>query len=204
MITSLKNRTWSCSAHQYVNYTLGHDMSMGCFTPQVEQYSIHWFKFGRRKWILRHDSTSLRGVGRKLSLSTYMIWSTFAYNCTLADNRDQRALDGCATRGRANSRWSIRIATRNKGRCDSNRKMSSKDIWLGYILDIQTSEYGRSALTKSPTDFLCSGLVNVSKRWMVSIVLEREIRTCPEHALLTLLQYPYCQLLHMFSSLATA
>jgi hypothetical protein len=79
------------------------------------------------------DSTC--GGGLKSLRDTLMMLSTFAYSYihassgkiqasrttskqtwTLADNLDQRGVEGFAVSRRANSRWNMRIATRNRGR----------------------------------------------------------------------------------------
>ena len=69
---------------------------------------------------------------------------------TLADSRDHKLVPGLATSRRANSRWNMRIATRNRGRCERSLKTRGLEIWYG-VFDMQTSKYGRgSTLTKSP------------------------------------------------------
>ena len=69
---------------------------------------------------------------------------------TLADSRDHKLVPGLAISRRANSRWNMRIATRNRGRCERSLKTRGLEIWYG-VFDMQTSKYGRgSTLTKSP------------------------------------------------------
>lgn len=89
-----------------------------------------------------------------------MTVSTFAYNWTLADRRDQSGVFGRATRRSANSRWNMRMAVRQRGRWERRRKTRGEDIWYG-VFEMQASKYGKSALTKSPittSSFRCSGL----------------------------------------------
>lgn len=50
--------------------------------------------------------------------------------------------------------------TRGNGRWERRRKIRGEEIWYG-VFEMQTSKYGKSALTKSPmmiSSFLCSGL----------------------------------------------
>ncbi len=96
---------------------------------------------GGSRGTIRTTLLSTFGGGRKLFLLTFMTRSTFAYSCTFADSRDQKALPGCATNRAANSRWNISIATRKRGRWERSRNTSGEEIWYG-VLEMQTSKYG--------------------------------------------------------------
>lgn len=78
------------------------------------------------------------------------------------------------------------MATRKMGRWERRRKMRGEDIWYG-VFEMQTSKYGRVALTKSPiiiSSLRCSGLCSVK----LSEPKKRGgIRTFPAHASSTLL-----------------